>query len=409
MNAEIISVGTELLMGQITNTNARFLSQELSSLGINVYYHSVIGDNKIRLSQMLELALKRSDIIITTGGLGPTQDDLTKETIAKTLNLDMELDTKSLMKIENYFKKINKKMSDSNRKQAYFPKTSIVIENNNGTAPGCIVKSNKKYIIVLPGPPRELIPMFNDQINSFLLSMQNQIIKSSYIKIFGIGESELENKLIDLINKQSNPTIATYCSKGDVLLRVTAGGKDLNIINQLLKEYEKNIYSIIGEKIYSYTNESLEEVVGKILICKNKTISIAESCTAGMLSSLIGNIPNISKVFYNSVITYSNESKNKILNVKESTLGKYGAVSKETSLEMAKGVRELSNTDIGISITGIAGPGGGTTEKPVGLVFIGISTDKLLESYMFKLSGNRERIRTMASMNALNIIRKKLK
>lgn len=408
MNAEIFSIGTELLMGQISNTNAQFLSRNLSELGINVYYHSVVGDNMVRASDLFKIALERSDLIVTTGGLGPTQDDLTKEMIANTLNLEMVLDESSLEKIKLMFKRYNKSMSKSNKKQAYFPMGSIILENPTGTAPGCIIETNGKTIIVLPGPPNELIPMFNEKVFPYLKKLRNKLIKSSFIKVFGIGEAKIEEILMELIDNQTNPTIATYGGEGDVLVRVTASGDTETIINDLLLEFNTKISHLLGDYIYSYNDLKLEEVVGGKLIELNKTIALAESCTGGLASAFLTKVPGISQIFINSYITYCNTSKEKLLGVRNSTLKKHGAVSKETALEMARGARLKSETNIGVSITGIAGPDGGTDEKPVGLVYVGFSTYDVEKTFKFNLFGNRERIRLLAVMNVLDILRRYL-
>jgi nicotinamide-nucleotide amidase len=409
MNAEILSVGTELLMGQISNTNAQFISQKLSELGIKVYYHSVVGDNKERLIKALNISLERSDIIITTGGLGPTQDDLTKETISNALNLKMELNDEAYNKIKNIFKKLNLPMSKSNIKQAYIPKDSTILFNDHGTAPGFIQSYKEKIIIVLPGPPTELQPMFINKVFPFLINKRDLFIESIYIKVFGIGESKLEEKLINLVNEQTNPTIATYSGmNSDVLVRVTGSGNTQEEAKDKALLYKDKIKILLGKNIYSYENESMDEVVGKLLIKNNKTISFSESCTAGLLSALLGNISGISKVFKNSMITYSNEAKMKMLNVKKETLDKYGAVSKETAIEMANGTLEYSKTDLALSITGIAGPEGGTDTKPVGLVYMALSTENTATSFKFQFFGNRQKIREQAAVNALDIIRRYL-
>ncbi len=405
MKAEIIAIGTELLMGQIANTNAQYLSKQLSELGIDVFYHHVVGDNSTRLKELLAKTINRSDIVITTGGLGPTQDDLTKETIAEFLNLDMVLDENSLDKINSFFKSLKKKTSPNNIKQAYFPKGAIILKNDNGTAPGCIINNDDKTIIVLPGPPRELNPMFEDSVKKYIENKTDYIIKSKMIKVFGIGESTLEHKLIDLIQNQSNPTLATYASASEVTLRITAKAKSEEETNTLLSPVIEKVKKILGNSIYSLDGESLQQVVYNLLHSKKKKVSFAESCTGGMLTSMLIDIPGSSNVIETSYVCYSNESKIENLNVSKNTLEKFGAVSKETVFEMAKGIFEVSECDIAVAISGIAGPGGGTDEKPVGRVYICLYDG--VNSYYNELNFARERNynRQYACLHALNMIR----
>jgi len=408
MIAEIIAVGTELLLGQIVNTNARFLSVELSKLGINVYYQTVVGDNSERLRETLALALKRADIVILTGGLGPTKDDLTKETVAQVLDLPLELHEESLERIKDYFKRIHREMADNNIKQAYLPKGCYVLENNHGTAPGCIVEKDKKIVIMLPGPPKEMEPMFHHSVYPFLRKKTSDIIYSKVLRVFGIGESSLGQKIADLIENQTNPTIAPYAKQGEVTLRITAKSDDIEKAKKLIEPLEKAVRERFGIMVYGEDEESLEEVTCRLLMEKNITIATAESCTGGLLAEKITRIPGISQCFHMGVITYSNEAKQKILGVSAKTLERYGAVSSQTAMEMAEGIKKLSGADIGVSITGIAGPGGGSELKPVGLVYIGMATPDNCSCQELHLSGNRDRIRELTSMNALDMVRKYL-
>jgi len=404
MDAEIISIGTELLMGQTLNTNAQYISNKLSELGINVYYINVVGDNKSRIIGVIDTALKRSDIIIVSGGLGPTQDDLTKETISEFLNLKLILDEKSKNIIDAYFKKINKKVIDSNYKQAYFPEGSIILYNKNGTAPGCIIEKDNQAIILLPGPPSELKSMFEMSVIDYLKSKVDAVMNSRYIKVFGLGESKVEESIINLINTQINPTIATYANIGETTIRITSKSdseekniKELDILQEKIKNE-------IGSYIYSYNGETFEEVVSKKLMEKNLTLSLAESCTGGMISSYLTDIPDISKVLLVSVVSYSNRAKINFLGVKKETIDQYGAVSEETAKEMAEGVKNISKSDIAVSITGIAGPGGGTQEKPVGLVYIYFIYKDIRKCYKLNLIGDRNKIRFSTKQYVLNII-----
>ena len=408
MNAEILAVGTELLMGQIANTNAQYISNRLPEVGIGVYYHSVVGDNPKRLKECLSLALNRSDVVVMTGGLGPTQDDLTKETVAEAFGKKMVLHEESLNKIKAFFEKLQRPMADNNIKQAYLPEDSIIIVNNNGTAPGCIIESDGKVVIMLPGPPSEMKPMFEDTVIPYFKAKSEYRIVSKFMRIFGIGESSMEKQIIDLIEKQTNPTIAPYAKEGEVTLRITAKCANGENADEIMAPVINEIKDRLGIAIYSLEDKNLEEVVGELLINRNITLSLAESCTGGLVSSKLTNIPGISQVFNRAIVSYSNQSKIENLGVKPETLDTYGAVSRETAIEMAKGVKELSKTDLGLSITGVAGPGGGTEEKPVGLVYVALATNEGVECKELNLWGKRERIRNITSLHAFDIIRQYL-
>lgn len=395
MKSEIISVGSELLLGNTVNTNASFLSRKLAELGIDVFYHTVVGDNVYRLKTITKIALDRSDLIIYTGGLGPTEDDLTKEVVSETLGVDLELDNVHLAKIKKYFEKRNMKMTDNNIKQAYIIKDSKVLNNDIGTAPGVFFNWKDKKIILLPGPPTEMKTMFNNYTAPLL--KQDSIIKSKTIRTMGIGESSLEELIKDLVIEQSNPTIATYAKQGQVEIQVTGKGKNEKEIDLIIDPLVKEIGKRLGEYIYSYNNESIEEVFFKQLKKNHMTVAFCESCTGGLVSSRFTAIPGASQVFERGIVTYSNNSKIEELNVKESTLKTYGAVSEETAKEMAIGLLNKSNVDMALSITGIAGPTGGTKDKPVGLVYIGLaSKDK---SYVIKniFTGSRQDIQNKAA------------
>ncbi len=409
MDAEIISVGTELLLGQIINTNAQYISQQLSELGINVFYQTSVGDNRYRLSYILKNALDRSDLIILTGGLGPTLDDITKEVVSEVMGLELNMDEKILTTIEVYFQKRGLKMSGNNKKQALIPKGAMVIPNYNGTAPGIYIQTNEKIIILLPGPPKEMKPMLKQFVLPYLQeSFRCEVIKSKILNFVGIGESSLEDKISDIIKNQSNPTIAPLAKEDGVILRITAKAKTEKDAEALIKPVVNSIKKKVGNYIYSYDNKSIQEVVGEMLLEKKSTISIAESCTGGYISHLLTNVPGISAVLNRSIISYSNISKMEDLKVPSDILNNYGAVSKETALLMASGVRKLANTDIGLSVTGIAGPDGGTSEKPIGLVFVALSNYRgnFYEKHIF--SGDREIIKKRSALAAFNLIRKHL-
>lgn len=414
MNVEIISVGTELLLGDILNTNAQYVSKELAILGINVYRQSTVGDNEDRLIECFDDAFKNSDIVITTGGLGPTGDDITKECAAKYFGQEMVLHEESWGKIKDIFAKLGKKgnIAPNNKKQAYFPIESQILINNNGTAPGAIFEKDNKKIIVLPGPPYEMKPMFQESVKPYLMKFTDSVFESKYIRFFGIGESYLEIKLLELLDKQTNPTIALYAKQGEVLVRVTAKANTKEECFDIIDEEIEEIKNIAGEYIYTIGGEDiassqteLNNVVAKLLIQKNKKIAIAESCTGGLISASLVEYPGISEVLLEGCVTYSNEAKMSRLGVSKSTLEKFGAVSVETAMEMAKGVAENLNADIGISTTGIAGPDGGSDEKPVGLVYIGIYAKGQTMAKKCNFAGSRNKIRTRATNEAINQVR----
>ena len=408
MVAEILAVGTELLMGQIVNTNAQYLTKRLNDVGVNVYYHSVVGDNPIRLKECLRLALSRSDVVITTGGLGPTKDDITKETVAEIMGMKLVRHEETFRNIRCFFERVNRKMMNNNTKQADIPEGCIIIQNNNGTAPGCLIEKDGKTIIMLPGPPKEMIPMFEETIYPYFEKKTGQIIGSRMLKVFGIGESEMEMKILDLIEAQSNPTIAPYVNMGEEVIRVTARGKNYYEAMEMINPVIERIKERLGSDLYAYNGETLEETVVQLLIEKKISISTVESCTGGMLASKLVNVPGVSNVFANGFITYSNQSKVDVLGVDPDVIKTYGTVSKETAIEMVKGLVKNTATRAGISITGIAGPDGGTPEKPVGSVYVAVMLDGEIDTMALKLNGDRERVRHMACLNAMNMLRKKI-
>lgn len=406
MKAEILCVGTELLLGDIVNTNAVYLAKELAKLGINVYHQAVVGDNPERLKASLKEALSRCDLVITTGGLGPTCDDLTKETAAEVLGLPMEENAEELHHIKEYFQKINRTMTDNNRKQALIPKGAVILKNGFGTAPGILAENNGKFLALLPGPPREMRPMFDNELAPILKKYTGKTLVSRTIHIFNVGESSVESKLKDLMNSLENPTLAPYAKDGEVLLRVTAAAESTEKGYEMIEPVIEKVREIIGnEYIYGIDVGNLQTALVKALHEKNLKIATAESITGGLVSKRITEVSGSSEVFECGVCSYSNNIKHSVLGVSQETLDTFTEYSAETALEMAKGVRRISGADIGISTTGIAGPNGGTDEKPVGLVYVAVDSDnysdvkKLLLSRGF--SEERELIRYLASSHAL--------
>ncbi len=407
MIVELICVGTEILLGNIVNTNASYLAKKCALLGLSLYYQTVVGDNEERLAQTLEHAMKRSDILILSGGLGPTKDDLTKETVAKVLGLSLREDKHTRKRIEEYFKNSHVKIiTDNNWKQALVPEGAIVVDNKNGTAPGLIMKDGKTSVILLPGPPNELVPMFEQDIFPYLNKLQPEIICSSMVKICGLGESYVETQIADLIAEQSNPTIAPYAKTGEVHLRVTAKASDEKEAKKLMKPMIKELKNRFGSNIYTTEEKkSLEECIVELLMEKGLTLTTAESCTGGALAARLTNVPGVSEVFRQGFVTYSNRAKRKLLDVKKSTLKEYGAVSDKTAKEMAKNGAFITGSDICISITGIAGPGGGTDQKPVGLVYMACSYKNQVTVKEYHFKGDRFKVRESSVVNALILLR----
>lgn len=377
MQASILSVGTELLFGQTINTNAAFLSERLNRMGIDVMYHFTVGDNPDRLSEILQEALNKTDLVITTGGLGPTQDDLTKEIVCRVMKDEMVLNEPALLAMQQFFLKVNRPMTENNLKQAYVPKNALVLQNAMGTAPGFVLTIDNKTIACLPGPPREMSNMFDVSLSPLLQKMTGSSIFYRMVRTYGIGESALETALMDLIDSQTDPTIATYAMEGESYLRVTSKQTNLEAAKKKVDDMIHQIETRIGQYIYSVDDQNLVNVVASKLIEKGLTISCAESCTGGLFAATLTRVPGISKAFERGYVTYSNQAKIEELGVSQITLDQYGAVSRETALEMAKGVFRETGSNLCIAVTGIAGPEGGTAEKPVGLVHIAlIYTDK---------------------------------
>ncbi len=408
MQAEIIAVGTEILLGDILNTNAQYLALELAELGIDVHYQTVVGDNPKRLEETLFHAFSRADLIITTGGLGPTEDDLTKETGAKYFQEELVLDERALKRIEKYFQKTGREMTENNKKQAFVPKNSIVLYNDNGTAPGMIVEKNQKILVMLPGPPKETIPMFEGQVKPYLQKRQEYTFVSRILRIAGVGESAMETKVKDLIDSQTNPTIAPYAKDAESILRITAKAKTKEEAKSMIEPVAREIYKRFGNDIYGEGETNMQTVTAELLVKKAKTIATAESCTGGAIASALVEYPGISSVFLDGTVTYCNEAKQKRLGVKEETLQKYSAVSAETAMEMAEGAAKTAGTQIGLATTGIAGPDGAMEGKPVGLVYIGLTIDGVTQVKECHFVGNREKVRTRAVYTALDWLRREL-
>jgi len=408
MNAEIISVGTELLLGHTINTDASHVARELSPIGVNLLFACTVGDNVARLKEALQSALQRSDLVITTGGLGPTGDDLTKEVIAETAGRKLVLHQESMDRLLSYFK--GRVLGETQQKQAMLPEGCTVFRNDNGTAPGCGFETEAgKIIIMLPGPPSELIPMLKNYAIPFLTRGEKATIVSRIVRVFGLGEGAVAEKITDLTDC-SNPTAATYAKDGEMFIRVTARAESEAVAAAMCAPIVEDLKSRLGDYIYGIDVESLEEVVARELAKRKMTLATAESCTGGLLAARITDIAGASDVFHMGVVTYANEIKTLLLDVPEETLKQYGAVSEQTARAMAEGVRRKSGSTLGVGVTGIAGPGGGTDEKPVGLIYIALSDGE--RTSVRKMNGNsmkgREYLRYLAVSNALDMVRRSL-
>lgn len=407
---EVLSVGTELLMGQVANTDAQYISARLPELGIGVYYHSVVGDNPGRVREALRAALKRSDIVITTGGLGPTQDDLTKNVAAELLGRKTVMDPESRERIENYFKKTGRPMTDSNLRQAFFPEGAVILKNDCGTAPGCLIETENdgetKVIIMLPGPPGELVPMFENEVLPRLSKYSGSgVILSNYYPITGVPESKVESMLLDLIEGRSNPTAATYVKDGIVTVRVTASGGDRDEVKAMADAAGAKIRERFGDDLLSDSGEDLKTVLQKLCVARGIRISAAESLTGGLIPFLITSVPGASAVLSGSFVTYGNEAKMKLCGVKKETLDVFGAVSRETCLEMLEGTRRAFSTELVLATTGNAGPGV-MENKPAGLVYVGAMLYDKVEICECRFGGGRENVRMRSAVKALDMARR---
>lgn len=402
---ELISVGTEILLGDILNTDAQFLSIELARLGISVIHQSTVGDNRERLLAQLKEAADRSDIIILSGGLGPTPDDLTKEVCCEFFGKKMFLHEPTVEKIKTYFSTKGMKMAQNNLKQAMLPKDCVIFPNDNGTAPGMAIEKDGVHILVLPGPPRELKPMFRNCAVPYLMQFSDRIIVSHNIRTFGIGESLMAERVNDLFDAE-NPTVAPYAKDGEALLRVTAMARTKEEAENLCKPVINEIKSRLDGFVYGVDYTCIEEAVIEKLKEKHIKVATAESCTGGLIAKRITDVPGASEVFDCGIISYANEIKHRVLGVSEDDLNKYGAVSEPVARQMAQGALKVSGADIAVSVTGIAGPDSDSTNKPVGLVYIGLADrDNVWVRELRTSRKDRSYNRYVSASNALNMIR----
>lgn len=407
MRTEIIAVGTELLLGEIVNTDAPMIAQGLAELGIGVYFQTVCGDNPDRLKSVLEVAKQRADLIITTGGLGPTADDLTKETIAAAFGKGLVRDEESMARLREHFK--GRTMTKNNEKQADVPEGCTVFQNDWGTAPACAFEGEGCLVIMLPGPPRECTPLFREKVMPFLEKRRGGALCSRYVKVFGMGESEMASRLSRQMDTWENPTAAPYAKEGECLVRITAMGKNKEEAFAMTEPAVREVRQVLGDVVYGVDVDSLEQVVVQEMTARGLTLATAESCTGGLMGKRITDVPGASACYLGGVVSYQNEVKENLLGVRHETLITKGAVSEDTACQMAEGVRKALGADIGISTTGVAGPGGGTPEKPVGLIYVGISTkDRTWAVRILRPRQSRESLRRLASSTAFDLVRRHL-
>ena len=408
--AELIAVGTELLLGNIANTDAQMLSKGLSALGINVYYHTVVGDNPQRLKAAVEVAKGRADIIITTGGLGPTCDDLTKNVLAECFGRKLVYDEESAQRIRDYFQRLHPggAMTENNLQQAYLPEGCTIFSNDWGTAPGCAFEGDGVRVIMLPGPPNECTPMFEHRAVPYLRSLADGVIASRTLKIFGMGESAVEAKLRDRMNALTNPTLAPYAKTGEVELRITAKAATVEEARALIVPVEEEVRGIFGPLVYGADVASMEQVVLGLLKEKGLTLGTAESCTGGLVAKRLTDLSGASAVFKGGVVSYTNEVKAGVLGVPQAMLDEFGAVSEPVARAMAQGARKVLGCDLAVSLTGVAGPDPDDRGNPVGLIYVALDTPEGTRVRELHLINGRARIRTVAATNAFDMVRRYL-
>ena len=408
--AELIAVGTELLLGNIANTDAQMLSKGLSALGINVYYHTVVGDNPQRLKAAVEVAKGRADIIITTGGLGPTCDDLTKNVLAECFGRKLVYDEASAQRIRDYFQQLHpgRPMTENNLQQAYLPEGCTIFSNDWGTAPGCAFEADGVRVIMLPGPPNECTPMFEHRAVPYLRALADGVIASRTLKLFGMGESAVEAKLRDRMNALTNPTLAPYAKTGEVELRITAKAATVEEARALIVPVEEEVRDMFGPLVYGADVASMEAVVLDLLKEKGLTLGTAESCTGGLVAKRMTDLPGSSAVFKGGVVSYTNEVKAGVLGVPQAMLDEFGAVSAQVARAMAQGARRVLGCDLAVSLTGVAGPDPDDRNNPVGLIYVALDTPEGTRVRELHLINGRARIRTVAATNAFDMVRRYL-
>ncbi|WP_227762380.1 competence/damage-inducible protein A [Zhaonella formicivorans] len=410
MKAYLIFTGTELLLGQIVNTNAQYLARQLADRGIDLFTQVTVGDNRKRIAEAIAAARGKADLVIINGGLGPTEDDVTREALADALGLELVENPEALEIVKRFFELRGLPFAAANMKQALAPAGARVLDNRVGTAPGLMVEQEGSVYVLLPGPPREMEIMFTEQVIPYLKANKplEAVIKSRVLKVIGLGEPLVEEKVRDLI-ASANPTLAPTVKMGEVHLRITAKAENSELACRMIAQLERQVRERLGEYIFGVDEETLEQAVGGLLSAHKLTIATAESCTGGLLAHRLTNVPGSSNYFQLGAVTYANRFKNRLLGVGLKTLSAYGAVSPNTAREMAKGIREYAHTDLGVGITGIAGPGGGSAEKPVGLVYLAVDFRGEITVHREQFLGDRQTVKARAVHTALMLLWQKLK
>lgn len=408
MNAEIICIGTELLLGNIVNTDATDVAQTLSEMGISVYRYTAVGDNPERLAEVVQAAARRADLLITTGGLGPTLDDLSKQTVAAAFGKKLVHHPECEADIRAYFERLHRPMTPNNLLQAMLPEGCTVLKNDWGTAPGCVFDAEGVKVIMLPGPPRECRAMLRYRVAPYLKSLSGQTIHSRYVHIFGMGESQVESLLHDLMEQSSNPTVAPYAKEGEVMLRITAAASSQAEAETMIEPVAAQIRTVLGPLIYTEEYDSLEQTCLNLLRQADKTLATAESCTGGYIAKRMTDLPGSSAVFVGGVVAYTVPVKEQLLGVPAGLIERCGVVSVEVAAAMAEGVRARLGSSFGIGVTGLAGPDGDGSNRPVGLVYVALSDGDNTWVRAIQQTGERERVRYIAGHHAFDMLRRVL-
>lgn len=409
--AYIISTGTELMLGTTVDTNSVYLSRKLCELGIKVVGKSIVGDSTDYIRMAFQTGFQSADLVIASGGLGPTLDDLTKEVACQVLGVQMELVDEEAQRLKNFFSRWGRTMPESNLRQAMFPEKAVILKNPRGTAPGMYLRQEDQTVVLLPGPPREMIHMYETEVEPLLrrdFGSDAGRVASRTIKILGLGESQVDEILAEVLKDPRGCSLALLAQDGEIHIKITAEGKDGPDSLQILDEVCRQVVERLGDYVFAYDEDTLESIAAGLLVAEGSMLAVAESCTGGLLAKTLTDSPGSSQYFWGSVTCYSNQAKERLLGVSPETLEQYGAVSPQTAAEMARGIMAVSGADYGIAITGIAGPDGGTETKPVGLVFIALQDGQQCQVKEMHFVGGREGTRILATKTALDLLRRQI-